>query len=243
MRHCFFYITADNLIGKVTIGNVYRPSTKSSDTNYELNAFIQEFKPIIEKLDRQKSNLIISGDFNINLLLTNQREKYQEYFDMFVTRGILPQATLPTRFSSKRATLIDNIFCKANSSNKNISAVIVSKLSDHFPVFAGLDIIKKTKPCPKYVYTQESSPTAIQNFIADVENRMKATHYNNDLFIDPNQNYNTFEEIISSCKEKHLPFKKKRFNKYKHKLSPWITSEILNMLKSRDHLYKDLKRT
>ena len=197
----------------------------------------------MEKLDREKSNLVISGDFNINLLHTNQKEVYQDYFDMFITRGLLPQATLPTRFSAKSATLIDNIFCKSHIDNdRNISAIIVSKLSDHFPVFTCLDIIKKPKSCPKYVYVQEKSPTAIQNFVSDVEIRLNKKNFDRDLFTDPNANYDSFENILSNCKETHLPQKRKRFSRYKHKLSPWVTTEILKMIKFRDKLYKDLKQ-
>ena len=34
-----------------------------------------------------------------------------------------------------------------------------------------------------------------------------------------------------------------RFNKYKHKLSPWITFGILKSLENRDKLYKKMKQT
>ena len=240
----FVDIKSECFNGKVTVGNIYRPSTNTSDSNTEIETFINQFKPILEKLDREKSNLVISGDFNVNLLHTNQREIYQDYFDMFITRGLLPQATLPTRFSAKTATLIDNIFCKAHIDNdKNLSAILVSKLSDHFPVFTCLDIIKKPKSCPKYVYIQEKSPTAIQNFVSDVSIRLNEINFDRDLFTDPNANYDSFENTLSACKEKHLPQKKKRFSRYKHKLSPWITTEILNMIKFRDKLYKELKQT
>ena len=74
-------------------------------------------------------------------------------------------------------------------------------------------------------------------FLSDIDYNMKNTIFNHDLFTDPNRNYKYFEDIISSSKEKNLPFKRKRFNKYKHKMSPWITSEILNMIKFKDELY------
>ena len=239
----FLDISSERLKSKITIGNVYRPSTNTSDNNSELDTFIREFKPIIEKLDKEKSSLLISGDFNINLLLTNQREKYQEFFDSLVTRGLLPQATLPTRFSTKRATLIDNIFFKPSNGNyATQSAIILSKLSDHFPIITGIDILKKPNFRPKFVNVQENSPGAIQNFLSDIDYNMKNTTFNHDLFTDPNRNYKSFEDIISSSKEKNLPFKRKRFNKYKHKISPWITSEILNMIKFKDELYLKHKR-
>ena len=95
---------------------------------------------------------------------------------------------------------------------------------------------------PGLVYVQEKSPTAIQNFVSDVEIRLNKKNFDRDLFTDPNANYDSFENILSNCKETHLPQKRKRFSRYKHKLSPWVTTEILKMIKFRDKLYKDLKQ-
>ena len=190
----FVEITADHLKGKVLIGNIYRPSTNSSDTNIELDRFIKEFQPIVEKLDRENATVAISGDFNINLLLVNQREMYQEYFDLLISKGFLPQATLPTRFSSKSATLIDNIFLKTKGTNiETKSAIILSKLSDYFPLMVGIDITKSKQSNPKYVYTQEKSSKAIHNFISDVGTQFERANFNQNLFNDPNENYNAFE--------------------------------------------------
>ena len=51
-------------------------------------------------------------------------------------------------------------------------------------------------------------------------------------------NYNKLHEIIIDCKHRHLPFKRKKFNRYKHKISPWITPAILISIRHRDQLYK-----
>ena len=57
---------------------------------------------------------------------------------------------------------------------------------------------------------------------------------------DPNINYDKLEKILCEAKEKHLPVKTVKFNKYKHKRSPWITLGILKSIKFRDGLYKKL---
>ena len=67
-------------------------------------------KIILKKLKNERSAVIIGGDFNINLLRLNEREKFQEFYDMFVTDNLYPEITLPTRFSKNNATLIDQIF-------------------------------------------------------------------------------------------------------------------------------------
>ena len=56
-------------------------------------------------------------------------------------------------------------------------------------------------------------------------------------------NYNKFVNTILQIKEKHLPTKLVKFNKYKHKFSPWVTNSILRSIKYKDKLYKTLKST
>ena len=91
--------------------------------------FNKEIEPIIDRLDKEKSNLFLGGDYNANLLEMNQKENYQEFFDIFVSRGIIPKIALPTRFSSRRATLLDNIYCKlSDGNNSGTSGIFVSKL-------------------------------------------------------------------------------------------------------------------
>ncbi len=57
---------------------------------------------------------------------------------------------------------------------------------------------------------------------------------------DPNSNYNTLCKDILRSKNKHMPSKWVKFNKYKHS---WITQGLLKSIKYRDNLYKRLKLT
>ena len=50
-----------------------------------------------------------------------------------------------------------------------------------------------------------------------------------------------FEEALCASFNKHFPEKRIKVNKYKHKLSPWITSGIIKSIEFRDNLYKKLK--
>ncbi len=62
------------------------------------------------------------------------------------------------------------------------------------------------------------------------------TILNSDLDTDSNLNYNTLHEIIQQAKLKYMPIKLVKFNKYKHKISPWITRGILQSIHYRDTL-------
>ena len=96
-------------------------------------------------------------------------------------------------------------------------------------------------PHTKFVYVQDKSPSAVENFISDVQNRIENEPINSDLLQDPNLNYDILEAVVTDAKNKFMPFKKKKFNKYKHKLSPWISQGIIRSIKFRDNLYNRLK--
>ena len=60
---------------------------------------------------------------------------------------------------------------------------------------------------------------------------------------DPNSNYTTLCNEILRSKNKHIPSKWVKFNKYKHKKYTWITHGLLKYIKYRDKLYKLLQLT
>ena len=59
---------------------------------------------------------IIAGDFNIKLLKLNEKEVVGEFFDILISCSYYLHVTLPTRFSNKNRTLIDNLFCNITDS-------------------------------------------------------------------------------------------------------------------------------
>ncbi len=73
--------------------------------------------------------------------------------------------------------------------------------------------------------------------------KKKHANLNRNLNRDPNLNYNTLHVIIQQAKLKHMPIKMVKFDKHKHKISPWITRGILQSIHYRDNLYKNHKMT
>ena len=60
---------------------------------------------------------------------------------------------------------------------------------------------------------------------------------------DPNLTYNILEDVILSARDKHMPKRNVRFNKYKHKVNQWVTTGILQSIRYHDRLCKKLKWT
>ena len=239
----FVEVQGGTLESKLFIGNIYRPP-RHNNNNATIENFLNEITPVISNIAKNNCNIVISGDFNIDLLQINERVKYQKYFDAFVTNSLFPLITLPTRESKHSSTLIDQIFCKLkNFSDLDSSGILKSNLSDHYPCFAILDICKKNKHKPKFITINNKNEQSLQLFCTEVSISLNKWQINNDLMTNPNENYNIFEKIILEAKAKHLSPKTVRFKKYKHKISPWINSEILRLIKERDDLHKTLVST
>ena len=94
---------------QILIGNLYRPPL---DINENYMQFINEFTPILDKLSKLKSEVSIAGDFNIDLLKIYDKPVFSESFDLIIALGFFPKITLPTRFSDRRGTLINNFLYK-----------------------------------------------------------------------------------------------------------------------------------
>ena len=230
------------LPNKITLANIYRPP-RGNNSNSSIDNFLVPFSKILSTLTRENSTLITGGDFNINLLQLNEREKFQEYFDLFVSNGSIPQITMPTRFSRKTATLIDQIFCRfSKSSSNNSSGIIVTKISDHLPCFSAINYTNNIQVKTKYVKVRKGGSEAIKNFQNEVQSKLSLMHFDNNLFADPNLNYSKLDSIINESRIKCFPVVEKKFNKYEHKISPWVTAGILKSLKFRDKLYVKWKK-
>ncbi len=242
-EHLFIDVFNESMKSKITIGNIYRPP-RSNNNNAIIHKFIDEISPLIKLLSKEKNNCFIAGDFNINLLEINQRNKYLEYLDKFTTNGFYPSIIYPTRISKKRGTLIDQIFCKYTDEHTlSRSGILHTKLSDHLPCFSAIGMPKLKKSVPRFIKMQNKDEKSIQEFILELDQSLQNQTFIRDLTADPNENYNCIHTAIKSSYDKHLAPKTVKSKRYKHKLSPWITTEILRQIQCKDKLYKELHST
>ena len=235
-------ISGHNLLKPVTIMNIYKPP--GSYTNVNIEAFITEISPTLNKLSKTKSESIVLGDFNIDLLKISERVVYQQYLDTFFSSGFVPRITLPTRLSRRSGSLIDQIFHRNISTESKFDAgIIVSQISDHFPYFMCLDICQQKHQNPKEINVLTYNETAIQNFSSQLYNTNIQSKLEPDLCTNPNKNCQVILNDVCSAHKSHFPVKTVKFSKYKHKKSNWITSGIIRSIYNRDRLYRKLKST
>ena len=183
----------------------------------------------------------ICGDSNINLLKIGIKSHFDTFFENMLSSGFYPEITLPTRICNTSSTIIDNIFSNEICSN-DASGIFVNHISDHQTIFTITSTKLKNGMEQQYVSIETKDDVSLNNFITEVRNMNISEILNGNINANPTENYELFSKLVQEAKSKHLPIKRIKFNKYKHKKCRWITNGILKSIKTKDIIFKMLKQ-
>ena len=232
---------ADSNASKLIVGNIYRPPREIVE-DYDM--FFSEIDEILSSKFNRYKEVVITGDFNLDLLKLRDSIHINNFFETMISNGYLPKITLPTRITAHSSTLIDNCFVKLSSEfSKTTSGILNYNLSDHQPYFVTLDYLLMSNETSKFIKVYRNTPEARDNFKNEILQNFNSSKFHTKENTDPNINYDIFSNIINSALNKHFPIKIVHFNKYKHKRSKWITTGIMRSIKFRDKLYAKLRST
>ena len=73
----FLELKHESVQNKITIGSLYEP-TRDNNITRNINAFRKELEPIIQELSATNNDVLICGDYNINLLQLNGEAHYSD---------------------------------------------------------------------------------------------------------------------------------------------------------------------
>ena len=90
--------------------------------------------PLLDKLSNENKDIMIMGDFNISLINYNDDKNTGNFLDTMFSQSFLSHVTTPTRVTTNRKTLIDNI-CYNRPLNNIISSNLSSIISDYLIQF------------------------------------------------------------------------------------------------------------
>ena len=231
-------ITGDLLNNPLRLHTIYRPPR---DNNIE--DFLNEFEPYLERLKKDRNDTIIAGDTNFNLLDVTNNSKCQEYFDAMISYEFIPQITTPTKLNRGSCKLYDHIFSRIKSNTSYDSCVYITDISDHLPVIFSMQSHKANNNQPKFSYVRDTSEANYRRYLDRIAELTSNTHFDTSLNSSPNITQNKLHQILQTAYTECLPLKKVRTNKYNTKQSPWITLGLLKSVRTKDTLYKQLKRT
>lgn len=64
---------------------------------------------LTEKLATENKKVYLAGDFNFDLLSTDDNDNFH-FFETMMANHLIPTITFPTKINPKKNTVIDNIF-------------------------------------------------------------------------------------------------------------------------------------
>ena len=213
---------------KNTILNLtYRPP------NGNVKEFEKHLNKILSTNDILKKEVIIAGNFNMNLLDFEQKKEVQNFLKIMFEHSMMPVINKPTtRVTKNTATAIDYIFIKSVTTTKFKTGIIKLDISDHFPIFLVADYnihIKETKG--SFIFRRDLSDISVEKF------KYKLPTVNWDSIAnssDTNKTYDGFINIFSSLYDECSPKNKMKLKPEKYN-NPWI---IKKSSKRKQKLYK-----
>ena len=197
--------------------------------------FIDRLNITIQELEPDRSIIVLGGDINLDLLKHANVRNISYYLDLLLSYNLFPSITKATRFSTQSRSLLDHIFTNYSQTNSK-SHIIVTDISDHFPVLLMNEI---TVPQRKDTIEKIRLFTHLNivNFNKDIRN----SDWNVVLDIMETQKaYTKFHSIIQSCFERNFPERQYR-SSYRTKL-PWITDELGKKISLKNKLFYIYKK-
>ena len=87
------------------VGCIYKhPGLTIQEINFDF------FQSLIDTLATENKNIVVLGDFNVDLLHYESNNPIREFLDLMFSASLILQITVPTRLAVRSKTLIDNIF-------------------------------------------------------------------------------------------------------------------------------------
>ena len=107
----FVEVKKANIDKTFIIGNIYKPP-RDNNSRQNTKTFINGLEPILYELNNIHKEVILAGDYNLNLLKTSDIPHYSEFFDSMLNNSFFPKISFPTRLGRHSCSLIDNSMVK-----------------------------------------------------------------------------------------------------------------------------------
>ena len=147
--------TSKNLILSLN----YRPP------NGDSTLFEKHMKSILSKNEATKKEVILIGDFNMNLLDFDKNKRVQSFVNLMFRFGMISTINKPTRVTRYAATAIDHVLTNTIMENIEIKTAIVKlDISDHFPIIFATKNKIDAEITEQYIFIPNISDQLIDMF-------------------------------------------------------------------------------
>lgn len=192
------------------------------------------FDESIEKFTYSRKDIVIMGDFNIDLLKCESSNYSHDFLSSLQSCYLTPAIDKPTRVRSTSATLIDNIFI--NNPDKVVACGnLISDIRDHFSQFCILKSMKD-KIRVKKSKMRDFSRFSSDRLYADLSSVNWNALFSNESS-DVNKVFSSFYNKFNKLVNKHAPMKTISNRKAKQFSKPWITKGLRKSIRVKNKLY------
>jgi hypothetical protein len=187
----------------------------------QLTEFLNLFNNLISNLDNWE--LILGGDLNLDVLNYQSCNNVSSYIDSLFANGHIQTITKPTRCTISSATCLDHFITNCSQPVYD-SVIVVSKISDHFPIIFLKDSGKQQKQHGTFSKIRNFSELNIQNFTEQL-NHLSWNHVISES--DPEEAFSQFSNTFKLNYDNYFSPRTIRFNKNVHKKQKWMTNGLL----------------
>ena len=121
-----------------------------------------------------------------------------------------------------------------------------SQLADHLPCLLTLDILEKKAHPHQNIHQysfQKIDDESLVKFRLELVRADLVKQIDNSIPANPESTYKKLSGIIGEAYKNNFPVIKKGFQRHKHQIQPWMSNEILNMIKMKDDLYVKFRKS
>ena len=210
----------------VIVGVIYRPP------NTSIESFNTKISGIMDILKKENKYCYLMGDFNINILNSENHDLTGQFVDIMSSNAFLPLITRPTRITANSATLIDNIFTNnLDDIVHSVHGISVTDISDHYPIFCinkGVLIPETEEIVYKRIYSNRNK----QAFLTGIQEmdwgQLLGCHGTQTCFTK-------FHEKLTALHNKYFPLTRMKW-KYNNR-KPWLSDGLKSSIKHKNKLY------
>ena len=206
---------------------IYRPHGES------IESFTNSLERILNTPIIQNKNIILAGDFNLNLLKCDS--SHEIFINLMRSMHFLPKISKPTRFSPIEGinpSLLDHIWI--NSISDFNVGILASDLTDHCPTFITIPLNTNVSQNEKRKVTfRLHSDENFERFASALEDFDWDSLLSGDLDSD----VSSFVEKLNSLYRKHFPIKIKYISNKKNQ-NRWMTPEIIKLIKYKNLMFE-----
>jgi len=220
---------------KYIVAGIYRhPNRKIGDFRTLLEASL-------ESVSKANTPCVIAGDFNIDFGKFSTHDETTDYVNSLLMNNFLPVVCMPTRITSKSATIIDHIYYyegrNCSKEFKVSSGNLWSDLTDHLPNYFLLSN-KESKVKVDRPFIRIHSEKNISKF----KERLNTVDWDPIYSCtDMNLGYEYFANKINDCYCNS--FKLTRLSRKRSKDKSWMTSGLKCSSHHKNKLYRQWMQT